>query len=140
MFWFDLQDFMFLLKCLKDPEDNINIYRHITSVTSGTRATAHNQLRSNYNRTSTTRHFYFNRVVKLWNKVPSNILNLSLSLGTLKAHLQHPWSIFIANFNPDRVCTYQLITPHACARGKVIRRVIVVVVVVVHKKSPDLGI
>ena len=26
MFWFDLQDLMFLLNCLIDPEDNINIY------------------------------------------------------------------------------------------------------------------
>ena len=42
-----------------------------------------------------------------------------------------------------------IITPRACARGKVIGRVVVVViivvyavvvVVVVHKKSPDLGI
>ena len=32
------------------------------------------------------------------------------------------------------------ITPRACARGKVIGRVVVGVVVVVHKKSPDLGI
>ena len=36
-----------------------------------------------------------------------------------------------------------VITPRACARGKVIGRVVVivaVVVVVVYKKSPDLGI
>ena len=33
-----------------------------------------------------------------------------------------------------------VITPRACARGKVIGCVIVVVVVVLHKKSPDLGI
>ena len=35
-----------------------------------------------------------------------------------------------------------LITLHACARGKVIGRVVVVVVFVIfiHKKSPDLGI
>ena len=33
------------------------------------------------------------------------------------------------------------ITPRACARGKVIGRVVVVVTVVVHKKTPpDLGI
>ena len=48
----------------------------------------------------------------------------------------------------DREISYEfhlliiLITPCACARGKVIGRVdvIVVVVVVVHKKLPDLGI
>ena len=28
MFWFDLQDLVFLLNCLIDPEDNINIYRY----------------------------------------------------------------------------------------------------------------
>ena len=37
-------------------------------------------------------------------------------------------------------CTYIFI-PRACARGKVIGRVVVVVaVVVVHKRLPDLGI
>jgi len=48
MYWFDLQDLMFLLKCLKDPDDNINIHRYMT-----------NQLKLNYNRTSTTQYFYF---------------------------------------------------------------------------------
>ena len=45
------------------------------------------------------------------------------------------------------VCALRaLVTPRACARGKVIGCVVVVVivvvvvVVVVHKKSPDLGI
>ena len=33
-----------------------------------------------FNRTTTTQHFYFNRVVRLWNKLPSNIVDLSLSL------------------------------------------------------------
>ena len=32
-----------------------------------------------------------------------------------------------------------VVTPRACARGKVIGRV-VVVVIIVHKKLPDLGI
>ena len=26
MYWYDLQDLMFLLKCLKDPDNNINIH------------------------------------------------------------------------------------------------------------------
>jgi len=30
MYWFDLQDLIFLLKCLKNPDDNINIHRYIT--------------------------------------------------------------------------------------------------------------
>ena len=54
------QDLMFLLKCLKDPDDNINIHRYITFTSARTRATTHNQLKLNYNRTSTTQYFYFN--------------------------------------------------------------------------------
>ena len=110
MYWYDLQDIMFLLKCLKDPDDNINIHRYITFTTVRTRAATHNHLKLNFNRTSTTQHFYFNRVVKLWNKIPCNILDLSLSLGTLKMRLNHfLWTNFIARFDPDRVCTFQLI-------------------------------
>ena len=38
-------------------------------------------------------------------------------------------------------CVKCIITPHACARGKVIGCVVVaVIVVVVHQKLPDLGI
>ena len=38
--------------------------------------------------------------------------------------------------------SFAIVTLRACARGKVIGRVVIVVVivVVVHKKSPDLGI
>ena len=110
MYWYDLQDVMFLLKCLKDPDDNINIHRYITFTSSRTRATTHNQLKPNFNRTSTTQHFYFNRLARLWNKIPSNILDLSLSLTTLKTRLwQYLWASFITSFNPDRVCTFQLV-------------------------------
>ena len=41
MYWFDLQDLMFLLKCLKDPDNSINIHRYITFSSSGTKATTH---------------------------------------------------------------------------------------------------
>ena len=75
MFWFDLQDLVFLLKFLKDPDGNINIHRYITFTSARTRTTTHNQLKLNYNRTSTTQYFYFKRVVKLWNKIPYNILD-----------------------------------------------------------------
>jgi len=107
MYWFNLQDLM--LKCLKDSNDNINIHRYITFTSARTRATTHNQLKLNYIRTSTTHYFYFNRVVKLWNKIPYNILDLSLSLGTLKMRLHHYlWTNFITSFDPDRVCIFQL--------------------------------
>ena len=82
MYWYDLQDFVFLLKCLKYPNNNINIHRYITFMSSETQMTTHNQ----------------------------NILDLSLSLITLKIHLQHYlWTNFINSFDPNRVCTFELV-------------------------------
>ncbi len=45
-----------------------------------------------------TRHFYFHRIVRLWNSLPQ--LDLSLSLETLKKKLyDHFWAHFITNFD-----------------------------------------
>ena len=38
MYWLDLQDLVFLIKCLQDPLDNINIHRYVSYVNSNTRA------------------------------------------------------------------------------------------------------
>ena len=57
-YWFDLQDLMLLLKCLKDTDDNINIHRYISHISQNQRD--YSQLKLNYNQTSTTQYFYFN--------------------------------------------------------------------------------
>ena len=87
MRWFELHDLMFLIKCFNDPEDNINIHKYISFVTTSTRARTNNRLKPNFVKTSTAKHFHFNRVIKLWSSIPSNILDLSLSYNTLKVHL-----------------------------------------------------
>ncbi len=40
MYWLELQDIMFLIKCLKDPPDNIEITSHISFASSATRASS----------------------------------------------------------------------------------------------------
>ena len=112
MYWFDLQDVLFLVKCLKDESDSMNIYKYITFVSSSTRSSTSNKLVHNFFRTSTTRHFYFNRGVLLWNALPSTCVDLSLSIPTIKHRLiLHLWNHFIQNYNLDNPCSFHYICP-----------------------------
>ena len=70
MQWYELQDMIFLVKCLKNPMDNLIIHDHVEFVTSTTHASSNGKLRHKFCRLSTTGHFYFNRIVRLWNLFP----------------------------------------------------------------------
>ena len=59
MYWFELQDITFLLKCLQDPNDHMNILQYVTFASSITRAGNAGKLKSNHCKTSTVRHFFF---------------------------------------------------------------------------------
>ena len=60
-------------------------------------------------RCSTTSHFYFNRVVKLWNKLP---IVLSESYTKNKHDIcVFLWDHFIKNFNSDIPCSYHFLCP-----------------------------
>ncbi len=84
MYWLEMQDIMFLVKCLQDPNDTINIRSHISFSSTTTRAGSDNKLKYKYQRTSAGRHFYFNRVARLWNKFPATCLDLSKSFCAIK--------------------------------------------------------
>ena len=84
MYWLDLQDIVFLVKCLKDPNDTFDIYQYITFVSSNTRAGTSNKLSHKFTRQNSTRYFYFTRIVRLWNSIQNGILDLILSLKTNK--------------------------------------------------------
>ena len=81
MRWFELQDLLFLIKCMKDPSDNFDVRSFISFANSSTRATSANKLNYDIYHSTTTRHFYFNRIGRqtLCCNVPSpRPLNLSV--------------------------------------------------------------
>lgn len=121
MYWFELQDIMFLVKCLKNPPDNFDIYDHISFVDQdgrSTRSSAAHHLKSKQCHTSYSRHFYFNRVVRLWNSIPP--IDLSLSEHTIKFKLtDFFWSHFKNYFFPNLTCTYHFLCP--CSKCHLIR-------------------
>ena len=82
MHWLEFLDVMFLVKCLKNPRDNQDLCSFVTFVKSCTRASTTMKLQHNFCHLSTTRHFYFNRIVLLLNAMPP--VDISQSFLTIR--------------------------------------------------------
>ena len=102
--WLDMQDVMFVIKCLKDPPDNFNILNYISFTNTNTRSSMKNKMSYNFKRTTIGRHFYFNRIIRLWNSLPE----FDLQKSVLK---NITWNYFITNFDPQITCTFHLQCP-----------------------------
>ena len=110
MYWLDLLDILFLVKCLQDKNDTINIFKYISFVECPTRAGSTKKLKHNYCRTSTSRHFYYNRVVLLWNSLP--MVDLNQSFSSIKCTvLAHLWNHFYKFFDPTNPCKLSYLCP-----------------------------
>lgn len=109
MYWYELQDILFLVKNLHSP-DTMDIFKFVSFVKSPTRYGSHSKLRRSSTRTTTTKHFYFNRVVNLWNSLPC--IDISLSYACIKHFLfEHFWYHFKHNFNSTNPCTFHYLCP-----------------------------
>lgn len=66
----------------------------------GSRSGTSGKLFCSSHRLSSSRHFYFARVVRLWNKLPS--VDLLKSYNTIKKRIYvHLWSRFVTHFNSN---------------------------------------
>ena len=113
MYWLDLQDLVFFIKCLKDPNDTIGIYRYVSFVgMNRTRAGTANKLQHKFARLSSTRHFYFIRITRIWNSIPSEIIDLNLSVYTNKVRLtSFLWEHFKHKFDSNNLCSFHFVCP-----------------------------
>ena len=82
MYILDFYDILFFIKALKQPSDHFNIHHHVSFSTSNTRSASTNKLNPTHTNSNYFRNFYFNRLPRIWNKLPS--IDLSLSLPTIK--------------------------------------------------------
>ena len=104
MTWLELQDIMFLVRCLKRSPDNLNITKVLSFVSSTTRAASNNKLCHNFSRLTIVHHFYYNRIVRLWNAIPT--IDISQSYTSIKNKISaFLWDKFLVNFNTDNPCT-----------------------------------
>ena len=113
MYMLDLRDIMFCVKCLKEPTEDFNIRDFISFSDHHTRSGQHMKMNSVRSHRNTTRHFYFNRIARIWNKLPP--LNLDRPLATIKQGLtKFLTEHFISTFDHSISCTIHFICP--CAR------------------------
>ncbi len=64
-YYLQLLDPLFLVK-LKNPSDSFNVFNHVTFHSGPTRSSSNRKLEIKFQRTSTTRHQYFNRISLLY--------------------------------------------------------------------------
>ena len=81
-----------LIKRLKTPSSNFNIYDYVSFSQSSARFDSNIRLKHIYCKLSTTRHFFFYRIVRLWNYLPSSLISLSQSYSTVEIHLKNHFS------------------------------------------------
>ena len=111
MYIFEISDVLFFIKNLinKNPTNNFNINTYISFTVGNTRSCGV-KLRHNAALTNKERHFYFNRISRLWNSLP--IINLNLSINTIKSQLkQYLWKHFLNNYNPTYPCSLHYLCP-----------------------------
>ena len=110
MYYFELNDIFFFLRCLKDPPPNFDILSYVSFSSNPTRSSSCRKLNHTCSTSNTARFYYFNRLPSLWNSLPP--LNLDLSLPVLKTTIQNLfWDHFLANFDHKLPCSYHYRCP-----------------------------
>ena len=115
MMQLELYDILLFIKSLKYPSESFNIFDFVSFCSGSSRSAAHLKLQlSPANRsTNRIRHFYFSRLPRLWNYLPT--INLEKSVMSIKSDITaFFWSRFQQTFDPSRPCTYHVVCP--CAR------------------------
>ena len=109
MYIFEISDILFFIKNLKNPPNNFNIGTYISFSVGNTRSCGV-KLRHNASSTNKERHFYFNRISRLWNSLP--IIDLNLSFNIIKRKIKsYFWQHFITNFDPDNIHKLHYLCP-----------------------------
>ncbi len=93
MYYLQLLDLLFFVKCLKNPSDSSNEFNHVTFHSGSTRSSSNRKLEIKFQRTSTTRHQYFNYISLVWNTFSP--IDLSLSFTSIKRSLKQNFGIYL---------------------------------------------
>ena len=110
MYYFELNDIIFFVNSLKHPADHFRISDYITFSNSNTRSSSHRKLQHTNASTTSFRHFYFNRIPRLWNSLPP--IDLDSSIASIKFNLtKFLWTHFQVNFDSSDSCTFHYLCP-----------------------------
>ena len=98
MYILELNEIVFILKSLKHPSPSFNITIFISFADGNIRSSTRGKMIHVRNNNNTSRHFFFNRIPRLWNALPP--MDLSLSITTNKRKVYNFYGhIFYLTFN-----------------------------------------
>jgi len=109
MYVLEISDIMFFITSIKNPTSSFDISTYVSFSNNCTRSGG---LKLNHNPSFNNkhRHFYFNRICRLWNALP--IINMDLSTLTIKNQIRSfLWEHFIANFDPNNPHKFHYLCP-----------------------------
>ena len=108
MMEYELIDIAFFIKSLKYTTGNFNIRNYVSFSSSGTRSQTSFKLHHKPVRTNSCRHFYFNRISRLWNSLP--VIDLDKPVSSILSLLRiHFWNHFLSHFSSDNPCSFHLV-------------------------------
>ncbi len=82
MMHFKVNDVLFFIKKLKVPSPSFNVTDYIHFCSASTRSSSFLKLKLPRSKLNTVKHFYFNRLPRLWNSLP--VIDLDESLYIIK--------------------------------------------------------
>ena len=86
MYILEFNEIVFILKLLKHPSPSFNITDFISFADGNIRSSTRGKMIHVRNNNNTSRHFFFNRIPRLWNALPSMDLSLSIATNKRKVH------------------------------------------------------
>ena len=114
--WMEMQDILLFVKLNQSPPANFSISDYISFVSPSiaTRSTTVHKIKSNSKaipRLNSTRHFYLNRIIRLWNSLPQ-IPDLDQSFADVKRSLLGIyWNYFTSSFSTENTCSWYRMCP-----------------------------
>ena len=117
MYIYELYDLIFYIKSYKYPCSYFNINHYIFCSSVSTRSSSGFKLQHTGSSTNLTHNFYFCRLPRLWNSLPT--IDISLSVSVIKFKLQRFfWNHFISNFEDSNSCSLHYYCPcSSCSYG-----------------------
>ena len=107
MMQFEIADIMFFVTSSKSPSAHFNMLQHVNF---STRSSLKFKLVHNLSRFNHVKHFYFNRLPRLWNSLPT--IDTNQSVRSIKHKLQlFFWRHFVDHFDSVNLCTFHFICP-----------------------------
>ena len=110
MVQFEITDIMFFVTSTKSPSAHFKMLQHVNFSKVSTRSSSKFKLVHNLSRFNHVKHFYFNRLPRLWNSLRT--IDTNQSVRSIKHKLQlFFWRHFVDHFDPFNLCTLHFICP-----------------------------